>query len=106
MVSGAAAQLFLLCCRPATQWACRYVFIENNETDFVNKLGPFAWLAIAMSTVETLIVVKFGKGMFPNPWPRTTLLVWAAVLSVFCVVMAAWSVQHYLLSGRTKRKNE
>lgn len=85
---------------------CRYVFIDSNETDFVNKLGTFAWLAIATAIVETLIVVKFGRGMFPHPWPRNTLLVWGAALAVFSVVMVSWSVQHYVLSGRTKQKDD
>ena len=59
------------------------MFINSNETDIVNKLGPFAWLAIAVGTVETLIVVKFGRGLFPKAWPRNTLLAWGASGGVF-----------------------
>jgi phosphatidylserine synthase 2 len=77
-----------------------YIFIENDEVDLVNKLGPFAWLAAAVAFVETLVCIKFGHGMFPEPWPKITLQVWGAVTTVFAIGMTTWSV----LRWRQRRK--
>ena len=30
----------------------------------IKKLGAFCWLALAIAIVETLICIKFGRGMF------------------------------------------
>ena len=78
------------------------MFIETEQVDLFNKLGPFAWLGIALSFVETLVVIKFGRGLFPNQWPRNTLLAWGIVGGVFALVMSVWSVQHYLLRPRRR----
>jgi phosphatidylserine synthase 2 len=51
--------LFLMAC-PATKEY--YVFIESDSSDVFTKLGPFAWLGMAIAFVETLLVIKFGKG--------------------------------------------
>ncbi|KAF8065960.1 PSS2 [Scenedesmus sp. PABB004] len=38
-----------------------------------HKLGAFAWLACAMLALETMAAVKFGRGMYPQPWPTRVL---------------------------------
>ena len=79
------------------------MFIETGQKDVFNKLGPFAWLGIALSLVETLIVIKFGRGMFPNQWPRNTLLAWGFTGGLFALVMTVWSIYHYLLRPKPSR---
>ena len=64
-----------------------YTFIASEETDIFNKLGPFAWLATAVAVAETLVCIKFGRGMFPKPWPSSVLLAWGTAGLVFAVFM-------------------
>ena len=87
-----------------------YAFIEGADRN-VMKLGAFAWLAAALAFVETMIAIKFGRGMFPKPWPMLTLQIWAVVLTVLGSLFTAWSVKFYLidkrhLKGRTGHKQE
>jgi len=39
-----------------------YEFLESDSSDIFTKLGTFAWLAMAIAFVETLVAIKFGKG--------------------------------------------
>lgn len=76
-----------------------YEFIESPAPAPFLKLGTFAWLGVAIALVETLTIVKFGRGLFPQPWPRTVLLVWGTVLAVSAAVFVSWSVRYYRQHG-------
>jgi hypothetical protein len=39
-----------------------YEFLESDSRNIFTKLGTFAWLAMAIAFVETLICIKFSKG--------------------------------------------
>ena len=39
-----------------------YEFLEQDSADIFTRLGTFAWLAMAIAFVETLVCVKFGRG--------------------------------------------
>ena len=39
-----------------------YEFVEQDSADIFTRLGTFAWLAMAIAFVETLLCVKFGRG--------------------------------------------
>ena len=93
--------LFAMALPAVREW---YVFIEGDQRDIFNKMGASAWLATAVVFTETLICIKFGRGMFPEPWPPRVLWAWGIFLSVFGLFMAVWSVRHYLLAPRAKRK--
>lgn len=67
-----------------------YEFIERDEVDIFRRLGVYAWTGVAIAFVETLMIVKFGRGMFDTPWPRPVLIAWGSVGLVFVVVMVAW----------------
>jgi phosphatidylserine synthase 2 len=62
------------------------------ESDSVStaKLGPNAWLALAVLVVEILVVVKNGHGKFTNPWPRHVLLAWTVVFVGTASYLFAW----------------
>ena len=66
-----------------------YVFIESDSVSTA-KLGPNAWLALAVLVVEILVVVKNGHGKFTNPWPRHVLLAWAIVFVGTTSYLIAW----------------
>ena len=85
--------LLALLALPATKEY--YTFIASKETDIFNKLGPFAWLATAVAVAETLVCIKFGRGMFPKPWPSSVLLAWSTAGLVFAVFMSVWAVRYH-----------
>lgn len=81
-----------------------YEFIESDSNDIFNKLGPFAWTAVAIAFVETLIIIKFGHGMFPQPWPTKVLVAWGTAAAVFLVVFSTWSFRFYWKKKTKKDK--
>ena len=93
--------LFAMALPAVREW---YVFIEGDNNDIFNKLGPFAWLGAAVVFTEALICIKFGRRLFPHPWPTRVLLGWGLFLGLFAVVMTVWSVRYYLLNPRNKSK--
>ncbi len=60
------------------------------------KLGAYAWLGIAIACAETAAAVKFGRGLFPAPWPRPVLAGWGAAAAVFAVTFSIWSYRFYM----------
>ncbi|EFN55835.1 hypothetical protein CHLNCDRAFT_30982 [Chlorella variabilis] len=76
-----------------------YEFLESPSRNIFTKLGTFAWLAMAIAVVETLICIKFSKGLFPQPWPREVLVAWGLAVTVFGVVFGTWSYRYYVSSG-------
>ncbi|KAG9069550.1 hypothetical protein KI688_010453 [Linnemannia hyalina] len=50
-----------------------------------DPFGPQAWLLIGCIATEALIVVKFGRGEFPNPAPTNVLYFWAGFLTLLTV---------------------
>ena len=79
-----------------------YTFIENGESDYVNKLGPFAWLGMAVVLAETLIVVKFGRacGMFARAFPLRVKAAWGATVGIGAAILAVWSARDHLARRR------
>lgn len=81
-----------------------YTFIDSDESDIFNKLGPFAWLATAVALAETLLCLKFGAGMFPEPWPARVLWAWGLSSALFVAFMAAWGLRIRRREQRRKAK--
>lgn len=77
-----------------------YAFIDDQSGN--RKLGFFAWLYVSLAVVEMAVVVKFGHGMFPAPWPAHVLWFWGSVAAVFTAIMAVWSLR--LHGSRQKAK--
>lgn len=46
---------------PGQEW---YEYIESGSSgaDIFHKLGNFAWLAVAIGLVESLVCIKFSHG--------------------------------------------
>ncbi|GAB4819217.1 hypothetical protein N2152v2_006263 [Parachlorella kessleri] len=97
--------LFFMALPALKEW---YEFIDSESTDIFNKLGTYAWLAVAMAFGETLVVIKFAKGLFPQPWPRHVVLAWSIFGAALTTGLAAWSFQYYVVRKehlkRGKRK--
>jgi phosphatidylserine synthase 2 len=78
-----------------------YEFIESESTDIFHKLGPFAWTGVAIAFVETLAIIKFGRGMFLAPWPPRVVAAWTTAGVIFLLAMALWMLDE----GKKKKKN-
>jgi hypothetical protein len=59
---------------------------------------------MAVAFVETLAAIKFGNGLFPQPWPKHVLLAWGTVATVFMIVFGTWTIRFYG-SKEAKGKN-
>jgi phosphatidylserine synthase 2 len=81
-----------------------YEFIESDSIDIFHRLGPFAWTGVAIAFVEMLVIVKFGHGMFPQPWPTTVVACWSTVGILFIIGFSIWSYSYYVLTPRKKMK--
>lgn len=49
-----------------------------------------------MLSLETMIAVKFGRGLYPQPWPRHVLVSWAVVSAAFVTVLLVWQIRLWL----------
>jgi hypothetical protein len=70
-----------------------YEFLESDAKNIFTKLGTFAWLAMAIAVVETLICIKFSKGWEGNEVAgplRACLSRCPAVISALCCRSAVW----------------
>lgn len=76
-----------------------YNFIEAESLS-LSKIGSFAWLGLALAVVETLVVMKFGHGLFPEPWPTKTVAIWSTALGVSSAILIVWSIKFYLIDKR------
>lgn len=88
-----------------------YEFIESDSSDIFRKLGNFAWLGVAIAFVETLVVIKFGHGLFLQPWPTSVVWTWTIVGALCVTAFTAWSIRFYQRYGtigsvsNTKRRD-
>ncbi|RLN97485.1 hypothetical protein BBJ28_00003743 [Nothophytophthora sp. Chile5] len=48
----------------------------------VKKLGPRAWLGVAVVVTELLVIIKHGRGMFTEPFPLYVKVIWAVIFSL------------------------
>jgi phosphatidylserine synthase 2 len=62
------------------------------------KLGAFCWLVVAISIVETLICIKFGRGLYPQPMPGYVF--WSLISAVVALVLFLgwWTMNIYLVN--------
>lgn len=60
-----------------------------------SKLGTFAWLALAVTALETMASVKFGAGLYPTPAPRAVVAAWAAAGALLAGGLAAWQLRRW-----------
>lgn len=79
-----------------------YEFIDGDSGDIFTKLGPYAWTTIAIALVETLIVIKFSRGVFAQPWPTAVVWSWTIALTVLITVYCTWAVRFYRIKKKKK----
>lgn len=62
---------------PATRESYHYFSNKNCK-----RIGINAWLFLVITATETLICLKFGKGMFPNEFPNSVLVFWSILVTI------------------------
>jgi phosphatidylserine synthase 2 len=73
----------------------------NSIRQPVKKLGPRAWLGIAVVITEICVILKHGKGMFTKPFPLPVKIAWAIV---FCVVFFGSILYFWWLNNKRRWK--
>ncbi|UIZ22994.1 hypothetical protein KXD40_003728 [Peronospora effusa] len=64
---------------------CSFTMTYDGKKMLVKKLGPRAWLGVAVVLTELLVIFKHGRGMFTEPFPLYIKLIWAAIFAVLVV---------------------
>ncbi|KAI8468839.1 MAG: PSS-domain-containing protein [Monoraphidium minutum] len=103
--------LWFLCALPAAREYWEFIEGRSGEAAAYgtgpaaarfSKLGTFAWLAIAMTALETMLSVKFGAGLYTQPWPPLVKVAWAAAASALVGALAGWQLSLW----RRRRQEE
>lgn len=81
---------------PGMRECYEYIDASNdpNKATPSLRLGAFAWLGLGLALVETMVSIKFGKGLFPAPWPRPVLLAWGTAGAVAATTFIAWTLRY------------
>mmetsp|Transcript_8185 Transcript_8185/g.17545 ORF Transcript_8185/g.17545 Transcript_8185/m.17545 type:complete len:457 (-) Transcript_8185:169-1539(-) len=85
--------LWFLCALPGTR--DYYEFLEGRSLEYgvFPKLGAFAWMAIAITCLETLCSIKFGRGLYLQPWPPTVVAVWTSAAVLLLTWLLVWQTR-------------
>ena len=85
---------------PATLEYYEYI---NSPSSTVMKIGFFAWLTLAVTVVEILICIKFGRRVFTAPWPQHVVWFWAITGALSCTFIGLWYLRVALSRGRRQK---
>ncbi|KAJ2448879.1 hypothetical protein EV183_005204 [Coemansia sp. RSA 2336] len=73
-------------------------YYEYYSNPRCKRMGAHCWMLIATLLTELLIVVKFGRGEFSEPFPRLVIAFWSAV----ALALAAFSLWQFVLMPRLR----
>jgi hypothetical protein len=43
--------------------------------------------------LETMLAIKFGRGLYPKPWPRAVLASWTVAIVLCVVLLLVWQLR-------------
>lgn len=64
-------------------------------------IGPQAWILMATVLTEVLVVIKWSKGMFSAPFPKSVIIFW----SIFGSFLIAFPLWRFYLNPANLKKN-
>ncbi|KAJ2159845.1 hypothetical protein GGF46_002736 [Coemansia sp. RSA 552] len=73
-------------------------YYEYYSNPRCKRMGAHCWLLITTLLTELLIVVKFGRGEFAEPFPRPVIAFWSLV----AVALVAFSAWRFLIAPRLR----
>lgn len=94
--------LWCLIANPAIR---EYNFFLQNRTT-VQKLGSMCWLSLALCVVETLISIKFGRGMYPKPMPPIIFRAWVMTGTTLCIFLLLWYARQYRMAVKKQKEKK
>ncbi|CCI49075.1 hypothetical protein ABG067_000084 [Albugo candida] len=68
----------------------------------INKLGPRAWLGVAVVATEVCVIVKHGRGMFTEPFSLTVKAGWSLAFGM----LLSGSFSYFRMIGKKKSNDE
>ncbi|KAJ1762136.1 hypothetical protein LPJ77_005375 [Coemansia sp. RSA 2523] len=71
-------------------------YYEYYSNPRCKRMGAHCWMLIVTLLTELLIIVKFARGEFTEPFPRYVVVFWSVVASL----LAAFSVWQFVLKKR------
>ncbi|KAI8321055.1 PSS-domain-containing protein [Martensiomyces pterosporus] len=90
LVIARLSLLFLFALPSAREY---YEYYSNPRC---KRMGAHCWMLIATLLTELLIIVKFARGEFAEPFPQHVVIFW----SVVAALIAGFSVWQFVLSPR------
>ncbi|KAJ2313163.1 hypothetical protein IWW52_004642, partial [Coemansia sp. RSA 2704] len=93
LVTARLALLFLFALPSAREY---YEYYSNPGC---KRMGAHCWVLIATLLTELLIIVKFARGEFTEPFPRVVVVFWALVAAA----LAGFSLWQFALRPRLRR---
>ncbi|KAJ1933414.1 hypothetical protein EC988_009126, partial [Linderina pennispora] len=95
LVIARLALLFLFALPGAREY---YEYYSNPQC---KRMGAHCWMLIVTLLSELLIIVKFGRGEFTEPFPTYVIVFWACVAAV----LVGFSVWRFALKPRLASKS-
>ena len=81
---------YFLICLPAVREAYQFMVDPNCK-----RLGMYAWMATINILTELLIILKFSKSEFPNPFPNEVITFWI----IFGSILIIYPIYKFALGG-------
>ncbi|KAJ2001793.1 hypothetical protein GGI04_003604 [Coemansia thaxteri] len=76
-----------------------YEYYSNTRC---KRMGAHCWLLIVTLLTELLIIVKFGRGAFDQPFPLPVLVFWSLVASL----IVAFSLWQFAIMPRLRQRRQ
>ncbi|KAJ1642252.1 hypothetical protein J3B02_001230 [Coemansia erecta] len=90
LVTARLALLFLFSLPSAREY---YEYYSNSRC---KRMGAHCWMLIVTLVTELLIIVKFGRGEFTEPFPRMVVVFWSLVVAA----IVGFSIWQFVLVPR------
>ena len=88
---------YFMICLPAVREAYQFMIDPNCK-----RLGMYAWMATINILTELLIILKFSKGEFKNPFPLEVEIFWG----IFMSILIAYPIYQFALSDNGNLKKD
>jgi hypothetical protein len=77
---------------------CSVLHLQSKDKNVFTKLGPYAWIAGAILSAETLLVIKLSHGEFTAPFPDRVKIAWGVFGAVLMIVLVGWQLWIWISS--------
>jgi hypothetical protein len=50
-------------------------------------------ILLQILALETMLAIKFGRGLYPKPWPTAVLVSWTVAIVLCGVLLVVWQLR-------------